>query len=325
MAIFWYLMALLCSTAITFTSISQGHFCYYKGGPWVGGLVGLVGALLLLSRRGASRCAPTRCAPTGVYPLAGLALGRLISAVWHGSGWQYVLVAVAAVAAYPAMAEHKDRIQADLQNFGIGLVGLEILQLGTGYFINLNLMAHLLLISLAAWLPEIRRGGRWIPAASVAAALVATTSKGASIAMVIMLAVYWRHAWVALPVAPAAGALVWLARPWKSVQWRLKCWAAAWAKICEDPVFGKGPGAFAWDNVMATHAHNGLLNILLWDGTVGMVLTGIGAAVVWMARSRYPRWALAGLLGVSVHYLVDDFTGCALCLVMVGALLAVDR
>jgi hypothetical protein len=249
-------------------------------------------------------------------------VGRIISAAWHGSGCEFAAVALVGPLSYLLFAARRDSIQDALQNFGIGLAGVQLLMLGMGYIINLNLMAHLLLICLAAYLPEIRRGGRWHHALMVLAALLSTTSKGGVVGLVMMLAVYSGRLWLAIPAAPAAALGMWLFRRWNSFGWRLRCWVEAWRKFCSSPVLGLGPGTLAWDHSMAQHAHNGILNVLLWDGAIGLALVALGTWEVMRQRRRWPRWAWAGLAGAATHYLVDDFTGCALCLAMLAALLA---
>lgn len=318
-----YLLALLVSVAITFTTLANGSWVVYKGGPWVGAVVGLAGGgVLLIQSLGVSKTSRVTIGP-GLWPLAGLAAGRIVSAAWHSDGWEYAAVALVGPLSYLVFADRRESIQDALQNFGVGLAGVQLLMLGMGYIINLNLMAHLLLICLAACLPEIRRGGRWVQALAILAALLTTTSKGGAMGLVVMLAVYSGRLWLALPLAPVAALAMWLFRPWNSFAWRLRCWLESWLKICSSPLVGLGPGSLAWDHSMAQHAHNGILNLLLWDGAIGLALVALGMVEVFHQRARWPRWAWAGLAGAATHYLVDDFTGCALCLTLLAALLAV--
>ena len=313
-----YLFALLASVAVTFTTLSDGVQEIYRGGPWVGGVVGVLGgAVIAISR-------PRRLGP-GFWPLAGLAAGRIVSAAWHGSGWEFALVALVGPLSYLAFTARRDGIQGALQRFGLALVGVQLLMLGVGYIISLNLMGHLLLICLASYLPEIRPGGRWIQALAVLAALLSTTSKGSVAALVVMAAVYGGRLWLAIPAAPVAALAMWAFRPWRSLQWRLRCWSEAWRKFGQSAMIGQGPGTLAWDHSMAQHAHNGILNELMWDGTIGLMLVALGLAEVIHQRARWPRWAWAGMAGAAAHYLVDDFSGCALCLAMAAALLAANH
>lgn len=315
-----YLWALLAAVAVTFTDASACGVVFYKGGPWVGGAVGVGLGVLLLFRNSIQTYKP------GIWPLVGLALARTISAVVHGSGYEFALVAWTGPIAYLVIARDPAGIPRTLRQFGIGLVGVQLLMLGMGYLINRNLIAHLLLISLAACLsPDTGNAPRPVVTIMISLALISTLSKGAAIGAVAMLAWWWGRAWI-LAAAPPTVYGLWLLRPWGSVQWRLDCWAATWRKIQIRPALGWGPGTFPIDHAMAAHAHNGLLNLLLWDGVLGLALLGAGCVVSLedykSTRNRTRGWALAGLFGVGIHYLVDDFSGCALCVAMLASLLA---
>lgn len=308
------------------------------GGPYLAGLVGLL-PLLFISRRGtaesisdslsrSSRRAPTGRAHTfgpGLWPLAAPSLARIISAALHGSGWDYALISLTGPIAYLYWSREPHRIAPSLRRFGLVLVGVQAVMLLVGYVISSNLMAHCLMLCLAACLApgsHDERIPRPLVTAVISLALVSTLSKGAAMGAVAMLAWYWSVAWVALPVAPLAAWGLWQFRPWDSLGWRLRCWAEAARKVYRSPWIGHGPGAMAWDHPMAAHAHNLSLNTLLWDGALGLALIVAGSTVAARARKTFPRWAIAGLIAYLVHTLVDDFTGSALCLALLAALLA---
>jgi len=261
----------------------------------------------------------------GFWPLLGLAAGRLISAAINSTGWDFALISLTGPVAYLYWSRDPRRIAPTLRNFGLVLVGVWVVLRFVGYFINSNLMAHALMLCLAACLAPgstSERVPRPITAGAIGLAMLWTTSKGAAMGAVAMLAWYGSVAWVAVPAAPLAAWGLWHFRPWNSAGWRLRCWAAAAHKVYRSPVFGLGPGTVAWDHRMAAHAHNLSLNTLLWDGAVGLALVVAGATVTVLNRERFPRWAVAGLIGYLVHTMVDDYTGSGLCLAILAALLA---
>ena len=317
-----YLSLLLIATALAFSVIcDSGGGVLLRGGPYLAGIAGL--APLILPWRHISR--PRGWIGPGFFPMAGLALARILSAAVHGHGWDFVLISLTGPIAYLYWRRRPNRIAPTLRNFGLVLVLVQIGLRFVGYFINSNLMAHCLMLCLAACLAPGDLGERLprpLVAGAMVMALISTTSKGAAMGAVFMLAWWWSAPWVALPVAPAAALALWQFRRSNSVGWRLECWRSALSRIWSAPLMGLGPGARASLQRQAAHAHNLALNELLWDGVVGLALVGAGAAVAVAARRRFPRWALAGLIGYLVHTLVDDFTGSALCLALLAGLLA---
>ena len=312
-----YLYSLLAAVAVTFTTVSNGPAVLYRGGPAVGGAVGVVLGLIILARsRPIDRVGP------GIWPLAGLAAARVLSAAWHNAGWDLALAAVAAPVAYLVLARDPSRAAGILRSFGAGLAGVQLLQLGMGYLINRNLIAHALLICAFAYLDDRPRFtsnfGFWL----VLAALITTLSKGGAIGLCAGLAVYAGRGWLAIPAAPVLAGGLWLLRPWRSAAWRLECWRRSLDAWASGSMLGRGPGYQAWSHHMAVHAHNGIINELLWDGVLGVVLVAGGIGAMLLESPRWARWQLAALVGVGAHYLVDDFTGCALCLALVAAVLA---
>lgn len=328
-----YLLALLLAASLAFTTLGDGTGgVVWRGSPALGGWVGLIGAVVVLvaRRRGTVLRVPLhgRIGP-GFWPLAGLAAGRWLSALYHGAGYSWAFIATTGPLAYLALAGQRDRVPDLLRRFGLVLLPVQAAMLIAGYFISSNLMAHLLMICWCAWHPRIFRAERrsqdtlaWL---AMGAALASTASKGAAAGAVVGLCLYAGMGWVAIPAAPVAAGLAWLARPWASMRWRLACWASAWERAGANVMIGAGPGSMAMDHHMAVHAHNLALNVLLWDGVLGLMLLGIGAGIIWLERRRWPAWAAAGLAGMLIHYLVDDFTGCALCLVLSAALLAASN
>lgn len=309
--------------------------------PWLGGITLLAGGLWLLIRssppplRFASGtvAAPRPFRPPRLAllaPLAGIALGRVLSAISTGIWNPNVLTPLAALVAFCAFLSRRDEIPRALQKFGLVLAGVAIANLALGdpsYFVHRNRLAAMLIPCLAAWLPELRRGGRWRPGALVALALVSTVSRAGMLAGLAVVAWYGGWARVALPVAVVATPLLIQLRNHQVIAWRLECWRQALGLWQSSPVFGVGPGTHIWPGVKTgIHAHNALLSALAWTGSVGGALllagVGVGAWAVWPARRG---WAAAGLVGIVIHHLTDDFSGCAVLLALAAGLLVAAK
>lgn len=311
-----YLLALLASVAVTFTAIGTDANTLYRGGPIVGAAVGVIGGLAILASS-----QPLRRIGPGIWPLVALAAARVLSAAWHNTGWDLALAAVAGMIAYLVFARRPRQVPAALRAFGLGLAGVQLLQLGMGYLISRNLIAHCLLICGFAYLDTTPRWASNLGFWAVLAALLSTLSKGAAVGLCAGLAYYAGRAWLAVPAAPVLAGGLWLLRPWRSASWRIQCWRESLGAWSRSTLLGQGPGYQAWAHKMAVHAHNGLINELLWDGMLGVVLVAAGITGVVLERARYARWQIAALIAVVGHYLVDDFTGCALCLALLAAVL----
>lgn len=295
-----YLLAGLLGTALTFTTIDRITF-----GIWPAALVAVSGWI---------RASSARAGP-GFWPLLALAAGRSLAALATGTGWPQVLVSWGGAGAY--FVWRSVRIRPQLRRLSLLLLLVQAAQLlAGGYLVNSNLTAHLLLTVLAGWLPGFPNLGGLL----VLLALLSTTSKGAAIGAAVLLCSWYGRGWLAAPIGGLAALGLYQLRPWGTVNWRLTCWRESIRAWLRSPWWGIGPGVSPWPaHPMGVHAHNGLLGVLTWSGLVGLGLLGVGSLP--LLRASRPRWAACGLAGVLAHYLVDDFSGSAFCLVMLAALL----
>jgi hypothetical protein len=173
--------------------------------------------------------------------------------------------------------------------------------------------------TLAMLTPSVaaRRERRWIMLATMAAALIATGSRGGLLAAIVALAIlFWSKQiprWAAIAMPAGIVALVFAMiqiRPATALG-RFECWAIAvrqWMQL--SPAYGVGPG-----NLMLlvpsfgtrgfeVHAHNSIVTIAAMVGMVGAGL--IAAALANIKRVQMNRWQIATLAALAVHSLVDD-------------------
>lgn len=311
----WLLALILLSVGITVDGVQVTPIW----SAWVA-LVG--GLLILLLRRESPRWGP------GIWPLVGLALGRLISAAAHNSGWDMALAACAGPVAYLVWHNRPDRTDNALRVASLLLLLLASVQLsGSLYLLNRNVLAHFMLLTIPAWL-MLAEDRELIPASLAMAAALAlliagTGSKGATLGALVLGLTWLGAAWIAVPVAPAAGILLVQYSRWNSIQWRLTNWRKALAIWLRHPLLGAGPRTPTWpEHPAGVHGHNLLMTTLAWDGVLGALLLAGGFWLLIRRLPRWPRWVAAGLIGVGVHYLVDDFSWSAASLAMLAALLA---
>lgn len=259
----------------------------------------------------------------GLWVLLALAGGRLSAWLWSGApaaGEHAVIWACSGPVAYLVWIHDRERIPEALRWLSPFLAGFLALKLiGVAYLINLNLMGNALLLCLAGWLAHERpwrQPGLWL----TAAALLATTSRGAALGAVVMTAGYLSYLPVAIPVAVGSWIALQAARPTNTVGRRLAIWSSYLGQWLRSPLIGNGAG---WDHWPASvHGHNVIVTSLCWDGVLGAGLLAAGIVPIIRQRHRWPAWALWGLVGAGLHLLVDDFTVAPLSMALMAALLA---
>jgi len=270
---------------------------------------------------------PIRLSPM-VWPVLFLAGTRMASLVISQPASPiagiYTLAALAGPAAFVAARARPAGIPGALRALGLAVAGLAMAQALLGFqdaFMNRNVVAGLLVVSLLACLPEIRRD-RPISALSallVASALLLTGSRGGIIAGALATALYCGVLKRALPlVALATPALIQIRNP-RTLAIRWEYWLDAIGAWRSAPLLGIGPQHFPGG---AAHAHNLWLDVLAWSGVVGVVVLAGG---IWLSRPAWPelpRWARCALVGFLAHSLVDDLTVFPLAVVAVAAVMA---
>lgn len=260
----------------------------------------------------------------GLWPLMALASARLVSWLWAGAptaGEHYVLWAVSGPVAYLVWCQDRGAIRPALRTLSVVLALLQLARWQTNIqLLNLNIMGNWLLICLVSWLPERGRATRAELAglAVTAAALLSTTSRGAAAGAVVMLAGYAGQLWLAAPVGAVVILVLLHVRNPATLGLHLEIWSEHLTAWLRAPILGNGAGA------TEGHGHNLLVTLLSWEGLAGA--TAVSAALGYLAREarRFPRWALWGLAGVALQFLVDDLTHAPLSMALLAALLAAD-
>lgn len=195
--------------------------------------------------------------------------------------------------------------------------------------INLN-GGYVAALALPLW----ARAGRWRwpLAAAVAVVLATNMSRGALLAVGVSVLAYNLLAGRRWPLAAGlvvAGLIAVIStQPGRITgdALRLDMYGAAERMALDHPLTGVGVGLFGRAYTTAYHtfdfrhvqnmlgAHNLYLNIAAEMGGVGLAAgAGVGAAFLWaqvgQRRNRRQRAALAALIGVAAHMMVDNFAG----------------
>lgn len=173
---------------------------------------------------------------------------------------------------------------------------------------------------------------RWPLAAAVAFVLFANMSRGALLAAGVSVLAYNLLVGRRWPVAAGllvAGLIAAISsQPGRITgdALRLDMYGAAERMALDHPLTGVGVGMFGRAYTMGYHtfdfrhvtnmlgAHNLYLNMAAEMGGVGLAAgAGVGAAFLWaqigQRRNRRQRAALAALIGVAAHMMVDNFAG----------------
>jgi len=173
--------------------------------------------------------------------------------------------------------------------------------------------------TLAALIPSVisrRSNGKWIVLAVMAAAIVATGSRGGILAaMVALIVSMWGHPrFMRLAAIAVPGALIILL--WFSINYRMvqsyerilyiQAALKQWANM--SVAYGVGPGNL-WLSVatfptVQIQAHNFVVSIAAMVGIVGACI--IGASLSNIKRVAMNNWQVATLLAMVMHGLVDD-------------------
>ena len=175
------------------------------------------------------------------------------------------------------------------------------------------------------WRPDARRWHWWIPA-FVAGAVVATGSRGASVALAVAIVVYvWPQrligdkattlalAVTTVPVVAIALLALISIRP-ATFALRIACAEQVlthWIKT--SPIFGLGPGGIyllLQHGENAINAHSALPTILAIGGFVGIsvILAAIAATSDKVTVTVNRRWQLSSLAFIATHSIVDEVT-----------------
>lgn len=259
------------------------------------------------------------------WPLALVALGRSVLFL-HDPGYEalpYALAAWTAPAAALVAVSYPGEVRQALRCLSVPLLALAVTQLACpNCFMNRNTVGMALIGPLAASLPDNWRSWRQYapvaPVALVCAGLALTLSRGALLSALVMAGWYYHALGAALPLAAAVFPLLMQARNPMSVPMHLAYWRGAWDTWRSAPIIGAGPGG-------QVHYHNLILTTAAWTGLAG--LGALGGAVVKLHRyvRRLPRWAGAGLLGLLLCGLVDDWSGQPLIMGILAGLLTSEH
>ena len=258
--------------------------------------------------------------PPLAWVFIGLALGRTATARVTWESLCHVISAWTAVVAAVYAAGRPGQIRPALRWMAVPLTIVALVQAmpyQQNFFVNRNTLGMALIPTLAAWLDERADWRIGIPTVGLAL----TVSRGAILASAMAAAWYYAVLRVAVPMTAAAAPVLMSLRTPGSVRIHLTYWAAAARGFLRSPVRGLGPARLGSSELVG-HAHNVILSVASWSGLVGL---GCLAWGIWRGREGYrelPRWALAGLIGLALAGLVDDWTLHPLIMAMAGGLAA---
>jgi len=255
-----------------------------------------------------------------VWPFVGFALGRTVCAATRLdllslchvlTAWTGV-VSVIYASRRPGQARHALRWMA----FPLGIVALiQTLPAMQNTLINRNTLGMAIIPVLAAWLDDRLDWRLIVPVL----ALSLTVSRGAIIASALMVAWYYAVMRVAVPLTVAAVPVLMAVRNPSSVKIHANYWLAGIRGFLSSPLIGLGPARLGSVELVG-HAHNILLTVASWSGITGLGLLGWG---FWRGRqgwSMLPRWARAGVIGLALAGMVDDWSLHPLIMALTGAL-----
>jgi len=291
-------------------------------------------------------------APLQSMPDLMLALG-LPRAAGVFMGWSDSPALFAGLAAPMfAMYMRPPALGRQLRRLGLVLAGVALANLVAGdpsYLLHRNILAGCLVPCLAAWLPQLQMGRKNagyglsrptddhptcrprrtysgpICFGLVALALCSTVSRAGILAGLLLIAWHYRLFWRGVLAAGLLAPGLVMLRNSSVINWRLTCWAKALDLWQTSPWWGVGVGVPVWPaSASGGHAHNLWLGALAWTGVIGLAALLVGQGLTWRNLSRHKAWhtwQAAGLVGMMVHSITEDFTGCLLWLLLLGALL----
>ena len=261
-----------------------------------------------------------------VWPFMGLAVGRSLSAVIalirsvpmeNPQVLLYVLTGWTGVAAALYAERRPDQVRPALRWMAVPLAvvaAVQALPYMQNTFINRSLLGMAFVPVLAAYL-----GSRWVIVPALGLAL--TVSRGAILSSLAMAGWFYALLPLAIPATLAAFPVLMALRNSRSINIHLMYNLAGWYGFLEAPLLGLGPDRLGYFTPTG-HAHNVILDVASWSGLMGLGLLGWG---LWRARSAWaalPRWAQAGIIGLGLAGLVDDWTLHPIIMAMAGAIAA---
>jgi len=276
----------------------------------LGGAAGILPALLEARSR-------KLCPMVSLFVL--FAVGRSLTALvrWDLLSLCHVLTAWTGVAAAIYAAGRPQEVRPALRWMVVPLLAVAAVQAWPGMqntFINRNTLGMALVPVIAAWLDDRRV---ILPVVGLAL----TLSRGPMVATALMAGWYWSALRYALPGTAFAVPLLLAVRNPNSLRIHAAYWLAGVRGFLRSPLTGLGPARLGSANLEG-HAHNIPLTVASWSGLMGLGLLGWG---LWLSReawSNLPRWAMAGVIGLALAGLMDDWTLHPMIMVMAGALVS---
>ena len=249
--------------------------------------------------------------------LAAAQRSDLISLCHLLSAWTAVMAAL-----YAERRPARVRIALRWMAIPLGIVALiQAMPYQQNIFINRNTLGMALIPPLAAWLPDDHRvrGTLLIPLVGI----LLTLSRGAMISAALMAAWYWSLLPVALPATAAVIPALLAIRNPATLRIHADYWLAGWRGLLESPLIGLGAARLGSADLVG-HAHNVILTVASWSGLVGLGLVGWGITRARDGWGMLLRWGRAGVIGLALAGLADDWTLHPLIMAMAGAMMMIS-